>query len=304
MPDTLLIIFGAIIAGFLIIDLAYFNRQAHRIGYKSALIQSIFWIVLSLFFAFLVLGYMGREAAMQFLSAYVTEKMLSMDNLFVFLLIFSFFKIEEQYYHRVLFWGILGAILFRASFVLTGTIMVSKFHWILYVFGMILIYTGIRLFGNKKEVYVDFRHNKIFKLANKYLPFSSNHHGGKFIVFENGKFCFTLLTMVIILVETTDIVFAIDSIPAALAISQNPYIVFTSNIFAVMGLRALFFLIENILHSFHHLQKGLSFILIFIGAKMMAGIFNLHISSLLSFGIIIGALALSLILSLVFPKKI
>ena len=304
MPSSLLIIFGVIIVGFLIADLGYFNRQAHRIGAKSALIQSIFWIALSVVYGFLVWQLMGREAGVQFFSAYVTEKMLSVDNLFVILLIFSFFKIEEKYHHRVLFWGILGAIVFRAGFILAGTIIVSQFHWVLYIFGAILVYTGIHLFRDKKEEHVDFRHNKIYRLAHRYLPFTANHHGGRFTVRENGKFYFTLLAMIIILVETTDIVFAVDSIPAAFAITQNPYLVFTSNIFAVMGLRALFFLIENVLHRFHHLQKGLSFILVFIGAKMLAGIFHLHLSSVLSFSIIMSALALSLILSIFFPKKI
>jgi|SRR3989338_5655908 len=304
MPNILLIIFGIIIVGFLVADLGYFNRQAHRIGTKSALIQSIFWIALSAAYGFLVWRFMGPEAGTQFFSAYVTEKMLSVDNLFVILLIFSFFNIEEKYHHRVLFWGILGAIVFRAGFILAGTIIVSQFHWVLYIFGAILVYTGIRLFRDKKEEHVDFRHNKIYRLAHRYLPFTANHHGGRFTVRENGKFYFTLLAMIIILVETTDIVFAVDSIPAAFAITQNPYLVFTSNIFAVMGLRALFFLIENVLHRFHHLQKGLSFILVFIGAKMLAGIFHLHLSSVLSFSIIMSALALSLILSIFFPKKI
>ena len=304
MPNILLIIFGIIIVGFLVADLGYFNRQAHRIGTKSALIQSIFWIALAAAYGFLVWRFMGPEAGTQFFSAYVTEKMLSVDNLFVILLIFSFFNIEEKYHHRVLFWGILGAIVFRAGFILAGTIIVSQFHWVLYIFGAILVYTGIRLFRDKKEEHVDFRHNKIYRLAHRYLPFTANHHGGRFTVRENGKFYFTLLAMIIILVETTDIVFAVDSIPAAFAITQNPYLVFTSNIFAVMGLRALFFLIENVLHRFHHLQKGLSFILVFIGAKMLAGIFHLHLSSVLSFSIIMSALALSLILSIFFPKKI
>ena len=304
MPNILLIIFGIIIVGFLVADLGYFNRQAHRIGTKSALIQSIFWIALSAAYGFLVWRFMGPEAGTQFFSAYVTEKMLSVDNLFVILLIFSFFNIEEKYHHRVLFWGILGAIVFRAGFILAGTIIVSQFHWVLYIFGAILVYTGIHLFRDKKEEHVDFRHNKIYRLAHRYLPFTANHHGGRFTVRENGKFYFTLLAMIIILVETTDIVFAVDSIPAAFAITQNPYLVFTSNIFAVMGLRALFFLIENVLHRFHHLQKGLSFILVFIGAKMLAGIFHLHLSSVLSFSIIMSALALSLILSIFFPKKI
>jgi tellurite resistance protein TerC len=304
MQQELLFIFGVIIVGFLVADLGFFNRQAHKIGFKSALYQSIFWVAISIAYAFLVFFYLGKGPATEFLSAYVTEKMLSVDNLFVILLLFSFFKLDEKYHHKVLFWGILGAIVFRAIFILAGGYVIGQFHWVLYIFGAILVYTGIKLFNEKKEEHIDFSHNRVFKLASKYLPFSPNHHGGKFWVRENGKLHFTLLFMIVLLVETTDIIFAVDSIPAAFAISQDPFIVFTSNIFAVMGLRALFFLIENVLHRFHHLQKGLSFILLFIGAKMLLGIFDLHISSVISFAIIMLALALSLLLSVAFPKKI
>lgn len=300
----LLIVFAAVIIGFLIADLGYFNRRAHKIEFRSALLQSLFWVAVALIFAYLVLHYMGREAATQFFAAYITEKMLSVDNLFVIMLIFSFFKLEEKYHHRVLFWGILGAIVFRAIFITAGALVIGKFHWVLYIFGALLVYTGFKLLWEKKEEHIDFQKSKTMRLAHKLLPFTTNHHGGKFFVRENGKFYFTLLFLIVLLVETTDIVFAVDSIPAAFAISQNSFIVFTSNIFAVMGLRALFFLIENILHRFHHLQKGLAFILIFVGAKMLLGIFHFHISSFVSFGIIMSALALSLVLSVLFPKKI
>jgi tellurite resistance protein TerC len=247
---------------------------------------------------------MGKEMAADFMSAYVTEKMLSVDNLFVIMLLFSFFKLEEKYHHKVLFWGIMGAIVFRGIFITVGSYVIEQFHWVLYIFGALLVYTGIKLFADKKEEHVDFEKNSVFKLAKKFLPFTTNHHDGKFMLKEDGKWKFTILFMIILLVETTDIIFAIDSIPAAFSISQDSFIVFTSNIFAVMGLRALFFLIESTLHKFHHLQKGLSFILLFIGAKMLAGIFDIHISSLISFVIIMSALGLSLILSVIFPKKI
>ena len=304
-PHTVLwTVFGIFIAGFLIVDLGYFNRQAHKISAKSALLQSLFWIGASLVFAGLVYWAHGRTPAIEFLSAYVTEKMLSVDNLFVIMLIFSFFKLEEKYHHKVLFWGILGAVVFRAIFIVAGSYVVSQFAWILYIFGAILVYTGIKLLKDKKEEHVDFHNNAVVKFAHKYLSFTSNHHNGKFWVKENGKTYFTTLFLVMLLVESTDIVFAVDSIPAAFAISQSAFIIFTSNIFAVMGLRALFFLLENVLHKFHHLQKGLAFVLIFIGAKMLAGIFNIHIAPLISFGVIMGALGASLILSVIFPKKI
>ena len=304
IQTNLFIIFSIIVGGFLIVDLGYFNRKAHKIGPTSALIQSIFWIAISFAFALLILIFLDRETAAQFMSAYVTEKMLSVDNLFVIMLIFNFFNIEEKYHHKVLFWGILGAIVFRALFIVIGAYIIDQFHWVLYIFGAILIYTGIKLFADKKEEHVDFEKNKVVRFARKYLPFTTAHHGGKFIVREGGKIYFTILFLIIILIETTDIIFAIDSIPAAFAITQNSFIVFTSNIFAVMGLRALFFLLENVLHKFHHLQKGLSFILIFVGAKMFLGILDLHISSLVSFAVIISALGLSLLLSVIFPKKL
>jgi tellurite resistance protein TerC len=304
IQNNLFLIFSVIVGGFLLLDLGYFNRKAHRIEPKEALIQSLFWIGISFAFAFLIFLFMGRETAAEFMSAYVTEKLLSVDNLFVILLIFSFFKLEEKYHHKVLFWGILGAIVFRGLFITVGSYIIDQFHWVLYIFGALLVYTGIKLFSDKKEEHIDFDKNPVVKFAKKYLPFTTNHHQGKFFVRENGKFHFTILFMIVLLVETTDIIFAIDSIPAAFSISQNSFVVFTSNIFAVMGLRALFFLIESVIHKFHHLQKGLSFILVFIGLKMLLGIFDIHISSLISFSIIMGALAISLILSVLFPKKI
>ncbi|MFA7314694.1 MAG: TerC/Alx family metal homeostasis membrane protein [Candidatus Magasanikbacteria bacterium] len=301
---NLIILFAFIIVGFLVVDLGYLNRRNHKVEFKSALYQSLFWVAISLIFGFLILVFLSRDLAAEFLSAYITEKMLSVDNLFVMMLIFSFFKLEEKYHHKVLFWGIMGAVIFRGIFIGAGSYLVNQFHWVLYIFGVVLLYTGIKLLNDKKEEHVDFNNNKIIKFAKKYLPFTDNHHNGKFVYKEHGKFVFTSLFLIMLLIEATDIVFAVDSIPAVFAISQNPFIVFTSNIFAIMGLRALFFLIENILHRFHHLQKGLAFILLFIGVKMLSGIFDIHISSLASFVIIIIALFTSIILSIIFPKKI
>ncbi len=302
--SSLFLLFAATIAGFLVADLGYFNRRAHKIEPRSALIQSLFWVAVSFGFGFLIFLFLGRETAAEFMSAYVTEKMLSVDNLFVILLIFSFFKLEEQYHHRVLFWGILGAIVFRGVFITAGAYIVSQFHWILYLFGVLLIYTGIKLFYEKKEGHINYHDNPVLKLARRFLPFTTNHHGGKFFARENGKWYATILLMIVILVETTDIVFAVDSIPAAFSISRDPFVVYTSNIFAVMGMRALFFLIESVVHRFHHLQKGLSFVLVFIGLKMLADIVDIHISSLVSFGVIMAAFAVSLLLSVLLPKKI
>jgi len=304
MQTNLFIVFGIVVVVFLIVDLGFFNRKNHRIDFKPALFQSLFWIAISVAFGFLIFLYLGKEASAQFMSAYVTEKMLSFDNLLIILLIFSYFKLEEKYHHRVLFYGILGAIIFRGIFIGAGSYIVSQFHWVLYVFGVILVYTGIKLAREKKEEHIDFEQNKVIKLARRVLPFTANHHNGKFFVKEQGKFLFTSLFLILVLIETMDIVFAFDSIPAAFAISQNPFIIFTSNIFAILGMRSLFFVIEGVMHKFHHLQKGLSVVLVFIGAKMLTGIIGWHISSLTSFSVIILVLGLSLIASLVWPKKI
>lgn len=301
---NLIVLFGFIIAGFLIVDLGYLNRKSHMIEFKPALYQSLFWIAIALIFGFLIFLFLSKEMAAEFISAYVTEKMLSVDNLFVIMLIFSFFKLEEKYHHRVLFWGIMGAIIFRGIFIGAGAYIIHQFYWVLYIFGAILLYTGVKLLRDKKEEHIDLNNNRIIKIARKYLPFTANHHNGKFFCRENGKFMFTTLFLIMLLIEGTDIIFAVDSIPAVFSISQNLFVVFTSNIFAIMGLRALFFLIESVLHRFHHLQKGLAFILLFIGLKMLSGIFGLHISSFISFGIIIFALGSSIVLSILFPKKI
>lgn len=303
IQTNLFILFGVVVSLFLVVDLGFFNRKSHKIEFKSALYQSLFWVVISVVFSFLIFLYLDRDMAAQFMSAYVTEKMLSLDNLFVILLIFSYFNLEEKYHHRVLFYGILGAIIFRAVFIGVGSIIISQFYWVLYIFGAILVYTGIKLFEDKKEEHIDFEKNKIVKVARRYLPFTTNHHNGHFFVREHGRFMFTTLFLIVLLIEATDIIFAVDSIPAAFVISQKPFIVYTSNIFAILGMRSLFFVIEGVMHKFHHLQKGLSFILVFIGLKMLSGIFGLHISSLMSFSIIMSALLLSLLASVFFPKK-
>ena len=305
MPNIEIIlgsVFGIIILGFLAIDLGFFDRRAHTISFKSALWQSIFWVAISIVFGGLIYYFQSPELSFQFLSAYVTEKILSVDNLFVILLIFNYFNIEKKYHHKVLIWGILGAIVLRALFIGAGSVLVSQFHWILYVFGVILVYSGIKLFFGSEDEHIDFEKNRFVRLVRKVLPFTTEPHRGKFTQIVNGKRVFTTLFLVVLVVEATDLIFAVDSIPAAFAISQNPFIVYTSNIFAIMGLRAMFFLLENIIGRFHLLSKALSFILIFIGLKMLAGIFHFHISSLVSFLIIIGALTLAVVASLVSPK--
>lgn len=318
IQSWLSILFVAIIGGFLIVDLGFLNKKSHKVEFKSAVYQSLFWVAVSLIFGALIYFFESRDFAAEFLSAYVTEKMLSVDNLFVIMLIFRFFKVDERYHHRVLYWGILGAVVFRGITISAGSLIIAQFHWVLYLFGALLVYSGIKLLFESEDEEQDFNDNRVVQFAKKYLPITTKDCGDKFFDrpfesaynpatgyydFPSVKFYFTMLFVVLLLVEVTDIIFAMDSIPAVFAISQHPFIVFTSNIFAIMGLRALFFVVENILNRFHHLQKGVSFILVFIGAKMLVSYFGVHISSLLSFGVILCALAVSVLASLLSQKK-
>ncbi|MEM6643209.1 MAG: TerC family protein [Bacteroidota bacterium] len=296
-------VFGVIIVAFLIVDLGIFHKQHEKVSQKEALKQSIFWVLVSVAYGILIYFYgAGGAATLEFFSAYVTEKALSVDNIFVILLILRYFKVKEEYYHNILFWGILGAIVFRAVFIFVGALLISQFHWILYVFGVFLVYSGIKLFGDDEEMELEPEKNPLLRIAKKILPISTEDRGGKFWFREKGKLWFTPLFLVIVLIESTDLIFAVDSIPAAFAITQDEFVIYTSNIFAVMGLRAMFFLLANVLDKFYLLQKGLSVVLIFIGAKMLAEIFHLKIPIFVSFGIIIGSLVLAIVLSFMFPK--
>lgn len=296
-------IFGIIITTFLIVDLGIFHKKHHRVSRREALQQSIFWVLVSVVYGVIIFYSKGSTPSFEFFSAYVTEKALSVDNIFVILLILRYFNVKEEYYHNILFWGILGAIVFRAIFIFVGALLISEFHWILYLFGAFLVYSGIKLFTKNDDVDIEPEKNPVLKTARKIFPMTSNDRGGKFWTRENGKLLFTHLFLVIILIESTDLIFAVDSIPAAFAITQNEFVIYTSNIFAVMGLRAMFFLLANILDKFYLLQKGLSIILTFIGVKMLAQIVHLHIPISLSFLIILGTLVLAIVFSLVFPKK-
>ena len=298
-------IFAIIIILFLILDLGLFHKQAHKISTKSALYQSIFWVVVSTLFGVFILLYdeSGTEGAVQYFSAYLTEYALSVDNIFVILLILKYFKVNEAYYHKILFWGILGAIVFRGVFIFVGTFLIDKFHWILYIFGVFLVYSGIRIYFEDGDEKIEPEKNPILKFCKKYLPMSHHDHGGNFLIREDGKFLFTPLFLVIVLIETTDLIFAVDSIPAAFAITQNPFLIYTSNIFAVMGLRAMFFLLAGIIDKFYLLQKGLSVILFFIGAKMLLDIWHIEVNVYLSFTVIIATLTMSIIFSVLIPRK-
>ncbi|HNP20175.1 MAG TPA: TerC family protein [Fulvivirga sp.] len=301
---TLFGLFGFIILLFLVIDLGFFNKKAHKISTRSALYQSIFWVAISVGFGYLIYSYGdGADASITFFTAYVTEYALSVDNIFVILLILRYFAVKEEYYHNILFWGIIGAIVFRAIFIFVGAYLISQFYWILYIFGVFLVYSGIKIFFDDGDEEMDPGKNPLLKLARKYLNITKSDFGGRFVVRRNGKFLFTPLFLVIILVETTDLIFAVDSIPAAFAITQNEFLIYTSNIFAILGLRAKFFLLAGIIDKFYLLQKGLSFILIFIGAKMLLEIFHIKIDIMVSFIVILLVLGGSIVFSLIFPKK-
>ncbi len=310
-------IFGIVIIAFLIVDLGLFHKAHHKVSQREALIQSIFWVAVSVVYGGLIYFYGdGSASTLEFFSAYVTEKALSVDNIFVILLILRYFKVKEEYYHNILFWGILGAIVFRAVFIFVGALVISQAHWILYIFGAFLIYSGIKIFSDDEEMEIEPEKNLMLKYAKKILPLTTRDNGGKFWLRENGELFFTPLFLVIILIESTDLIFAVDSIPAAFAITQNEFVIYTSNIFAVMGLRAMFFLLANVLDKFYLLQKGLSIVLIFIGGKMMLemeiiqqglgfifGVEHVHVPTFLSFAVIMGVLIGSIILSLLFPRK-
>jgi tellurite resistance protein TerC len=301
---VLFAVFALIIVVFLLLDLGVFHKVNRKTTTKSALIQSIFWVVISTLFGVFIYFYepTGVDAAFEYFSAYLTEYALSVDNIFVILLILKYFKVKEEYYHKILFWGILGAVVFRGIFIFVGALLIAKFKWILYILGVLLIYSGIKIYFEDSDEKIDPEKNPIMRLCKKYLPMTSDDLGGRFLV-TKPKLLFSSLFLVVVLIETTDLLFAVDSIPAAFAITTNPFLIYTSNIFAVLGLRAMFFMLAGIIDKFYLLQKGLSIILFFIGTKMLLGIFDIHIAIELSFTVIVVTLALSIVFSVLIPKK-
>jgi tellurite resistance protein TerC len=293
--------FNAFILLMLALDLGVFHRKAHEVGFKEAITWSAIWIGLALLFNLGIYYYFGKVTAVEFLTGYIIEKSLSVDNIFVFVLIFSAFAVPAVYQHRVLFWGIIGALIMRAIFIFAGVALINKFHWIIYVFGIFLLYTGIKIAiekGNKINV----ENNRMLQLFRKYFPVTDNYHGGKFITKIDGKKFATPLMLVLILVETTDLIFAVDSIPAILAITDNPFIVYTSNVFAILGLRSLYFALAGILKYFRYLHYGLAAILVFVGIKMLISDFY-KFDPFVSLGIIAVILIVSIVVSILKPAK-
>jgi TerC family integral membrane protein len=289
------IAFNIFVLGMLALDLGVFHRKAHAVSIKEASIWSVVWIALAMAFNLGIYFAWGQDKALEFLTGYVIEKSLSVDNLFVFLMIFQYFATPSQYQHRVLFWGILGALILRAIFIAAGSALLSNFHWMIYIFGAFLVITGIKMYlqGDEK---IEPGKNPVVRLFERWVPISKKYDGQKFFVRQNGKTYATLLMLVLIVVETTDVIFAVDSIPAIFAITQDPFIVYTSNVFAILGLRALYFMLAGVMEMFVYLKVGLSVVLCFVGAKMMlVDVYKIPIGASLS--VIGGVLALSIIAS-------
>lgn len=295
-------VFGVIVLVMLALDLGVFHRREHEVKMKEALLWSGIWIVVALLFNWGVYLVKGKELAMQFLAGYVLERTLSFDNLFVFLLVFNYFKLPNIHHHKVLFWGIFGALLFRAVFIACGIGLLHYFSWMIYVFGAILVWTGGKL-AFEKDSKVEPEKNIFFKVLKRIMPVTDQYDHGKFFTRINGILFATPLMVILVVIESTDVLFAVDSIPAILAISRDPFIVYTSNVFAILGLRALYFVIAELMRLFHHLHYGLSLILVLIGVKMLIASF-FHVPTSVALGAILLILAASVVASIIWPQKL
>jgi tellurite resistance protein TerC len=298
--------FNAFVLVMLAIDLFVFHKEAHEVTSTEAATWTCVWVALALIFGAGVYGFMGRDAGMEYFAGYVIEKALSVDNIFVFVLIFSFFRVPLRYQHRVLFWGILGALVMRAAMIVAGAYLIHQFHWVIYVFGAFLVFTGIRM-ATQVEHDIEPESNPVIRLLRRIFPVSNVYHGQKFFVrvAVDGRWRFvaTPLFVVLTLVETTDLIFAVDSIPAIFAVTDDPFIVYSSNVFAILGLRALYFLLADVIHRFHYLKAGLSAVLVFVGTKMLiADLYKIPIG--LSLGVIVLVLAASITASLLWPRQV
>jgi tellurite resistance protein TerC len=301
------IVFNLFVLLMLALDLGVFHREAHKVSIREAVIWSAVWILTALGFNYIILQSYGRQPALEFLTGYLIEKALSVDNIFVFVLIFAYFRVPAKYQHRVLFWGILGALLMRGAMIAAGAFLIARFHWIMYVFGAFLIFTAIRM-ATQSEHSVEPEANPVIRLIRRYMRITTLYHGQHFFVREAAaagtavRLAATPLFVVLVLVETTDLIFAVDSIPAIFAVTRDPFLVYTSNVFAILGLRALYFLLAGVIEKFHYLQLGLSVVLGFVGTKMLlVDVYKIPIG--LSLGVIAFVLGLSVAASLLFPKR-
>ena len=293
--------FNFLILMLIAIDLGVLHKKSHVISVKEALIWSAGWIFISLTFNVGIYFWFGYESALQFLTGYLIEKSLSVDNIFVFAILFSYFKVKPEYQHKVLMWGILGALIMRVALIAVGTALISNFHWVIFILGAFLVYTGIKM-AFQKEISVHPERNPVVNLAKKFIPMSNDYDGDKFVTVIDGKRIFTPLIVVLIVVEVTDLMFAVDSIPAIFAITTDSFIVYTSNVFAILGLRALYFALSGVLEMFHYLKYGLGLVLSFVGTKMLISEFYI-ISIPVALGTVAAILILSVIASIMIPAK-
>ena len=298
--------FNVVVLAILALDLGVLHRRSEKVSLKEAAVWSAVWVALSLCFAFAIYRTMGEESGLEFLTGYLIEYALSVDNIFVFVLIFSYFRVPEKYQHRVLFWGIIGALVLRGVMIVAGSALVSRFAWTLYIFGAFLVFTGLRMALQKDGAAYNPERDPVLRLARKLLPVTQDYRGDQFFVREPDKtgtirsFA-TPLFIVLIIVDTTDIIFATDSIPAIFAVTRDPFIVYTSNICAVLGLRALYFLLASVVDKFVYLKIGLSLVLIFIGTKMLLEPF-IHLPIIASLGVVGALLGASILASLRWPR--
>jgi len=294
--------FHVFVLAMLALDLGVFHKKEHAVSVKESLIWTGVWVSLALVFNYGVYHYMGEREAYEFLTAYVLEKSLSVDNIFVMTLIFSYFKVEQRYQHRVLFWGILGALVMRILFIVGGVALINQFHFVLYFFGAFLIYTGVKMLVSGGDEEINPEEGFIYKTAKKYFRMTDKFEGQKFFVVKNNVKYMTPLFLVLLIIESTDLIFAVDSIPATLSVTNNSFIAYTSNIFAILGLRSLYFAFAGVVGLFRFLSYALSVVLIFIGVKMLIeGWYK--IPTAYSLGFVLGAIALSVILSVAIPEK-
>jgi tellurite resistance protein TerC len=294
--------FSIFIVTMLSLDLGLFNRKAHQIRYREAWIWSGVWVTLALIFAGIVFHYQGSTRGLEFLTGYLIELSLSVDNLFVFLLIFSYFKVPAKFQHRVLFWGVMGALVMRLTMIFVGAALINRFHWIIYIFGAFLVYTGIKMFRHD-EVEIQPDQNFVIRAVTRFLPITRHYEGEKFFTKVNGKTTGTLLLLVLTVVEVTDLVFAVDSIPAIFAITRDTFIVYTSNVFAILGLRSMYFLLAGVVEKFRYLRTGLAIVLTFIGLKMLVVAVGFHIPIWISLVFVALVLVGSVVASLLIPAK-
>ncbi|MEO6962416.1 MAG: TerC/Alx family metal homeostasis membrane protein, partial [Puia sp.] len=297
------LIFGIALVFALVFDLGLLSKKGAVISIGRALLLTAFWVVLALAFGVFLWYDEGKHVALEYLSAYLMEWSLSIDNIFVFILIFTFFGVKDTHYSRVLLIGILLAVFFRIIFITAGIVLVREFNWLLYIFGAILLYTGLTMFFAKKEQEVNLEENRVYRFLKRFLPITSADGGGKLTMRVDGKKFYTSLFVVIVLLATTDIVFALDSIPAVFGITQNKLVIYTSNIFAVLGLRSLFFLLRGAVHKFRFLQQGIATVLVFVGLKMLSELVHVKVSVTVSLGVILLCILLSILISLVWSKK-